>query len=99
MKSIRNSKAQDAFDAFMEQFKPIKNDINPSGSFDDCVFETYGAELEKVDAAPVENVWTLMDYGTVQFIVSGKWLVNRIGYFITEKPCEVAAGEMEFIIQ
>jgi hypothetical protein len=81
--------------AWEKEFEPIRNHLNPDagwGPMDDdqpgYLFETYGKELEFVKAQDRENVWTLIegDEGG-QFIVNGFHIVNRIGYFVTAKPC------------
>jgi hypothetical protein len=73
-----------SYDKFIEKFKPITNHIDDNASLDGTMFETYGAEMEFVNTIPVTRVWTLCDDGE-QCLVSGKYLVNRIGYIVTEK--------------
>ncbi|CAB4124041.1 hypothetical protein UFOVP45_112 [uncultured Caudovirales phage] len=71
-------------DEWDEQYTPILNHINGN---DSQMFETYGDELAFVQSQPANRVWTMLDgdEGGV-FIVNGMHLVNRIGYYITEKP-------------
>jgi hypothetical protein len=83
------------FDAWEANYKPIKNHI--TGENDDK-FETYGEELDYVrsvaDTEP-RRVWTLVDGDDGNlYIVDGYHLVNRVNYFITEKPLE-GDGYME----
>ena len=73
-----------SYDKFIEKFKPITNHIDDNASLDGTMFETYGAEMEFVNTIPVTRVWTLCDDGE-QTLISGKYLVNRIGYIVTEK--------------
>jgi hypothetical protein len=75
-------------DRFYDEFKPVKNHLLPNGApFSDCMFETYGEELEYVRKQKPEHIWTIMDGDDGNlFIGAGYHLVNRIGYLITEKP-------------
>lgn len=91
------------------EFKPVRNHFNPTADEYDTeyqMFETYGQELEFVRNSDPSYVWTYMDGddGGV-YIVSGYHLVNRIGYYITEKPhdptkyysiCVIEPDEEEF---
>ena len=72
-------------DEWYETFKPIPNHI--TGDCDtSCSFETYGDELAFVLAQPDNTIWTEMDGDEGVSIVSGYHLVNRIQYYVTEKP-------------
>lgn len=72
---------------FYEQFKPVKNHIDTNASWDGCMFETYGEELEFVKAQPEKKIWTVMDSDNGEMMVgSGFHFVNRLGYLITEEP-------------
>lgn len=84
------------FDNWVETFKPIRNTLTDSASFDDgqggLMFETYGPELDAVIAVANENprkVWTWVDGDEGSYVIDGYHLVNRIGYFITEVPAEL----------
>lgn len=91
-------------DQFYDRYKPIKNHLDDNASFDGCLFETYGKEIEHVllvrDSEP-NRVWTVVDADGQTIISNGFQLVNRIGYIITEIPfmgkfCEVIdEDEME----
>jgi hypothetical protein len=53
------------------------------------MFETYGEEFDHVWAkhqAEPNHVWTLVAEDDEYGIVNGYYLINRIGYFITEVP-------------
>lgn len=71
---------------FWEVFQPQKNQLVEDASYDGCMFETYGKELEYVIKQKPEHIWTIQDGDTMTIISSGYHLVNRIGYLITEKP-------------
>lgn len=68
------------------------------------LFETYGDELEFIMSVPAEHVWTQLDGddGGI-YIVNGRHLVNRIGYYFTARPHDpnsvitlcVVAGDCE----
>lgn len=80
-----------SYDDFINEFKPIKNYLDDNASGDGCGFETYGAELEAVRAALEKNprkVWTVVDAGGTSYIQEGYHHVNRMFYFITNKPAE-----------
>lgn len=80
------------FDEWCDTFKPIINHIDKRGaSFDNgyggVMFETYGDELKFVQEADANHIWTYGDGddgGT--YVWSGYSFVNRLGYFITERP-------------
>jgi len=78
------------WDQFVEKYKPIQNEMTELSPFWGTMFETFGDEVKKVWEAPVLNVWTLFDSDE---ITSGRWRINRLGYFITE----VARKENETI--
>lgn len=81
------------FDTWFEKFKPVVNENGDSGMIVDdksYMFETYGADMERVQQAKPECVWTMMDddEGKDTLIGDGFHRVNRIGHFITEVPAE-----------
>ena len=73
---------------FYETFKPQQNHIDNNASFNGCMYETYGDEIEYVfDLAKKSNrVWTIIegDDDTL-FFSSGFHYVNRLGFIVTEK--------------
>lgn len=74
------------WDEWQEQFKPMKNTLH---SYDPTspAFETYGEELEFVKQYVDENkVWTMIDFGYGSVIVNGMRWINRMCYYVTEKP-------------
>lgn len=74
---------------FHDEFRPVsENMVHDSESSDGPkLFETYGAELETVKKADPNKVWTLLDADEGDPIIgAGFSFVNRIGYYITEKP-------------
>lgn len=69
-----------------EQFIPLVNPFNDHG-WNSTLFETYGYDLYIVSKEPDNRVWTWVDGDDDHtYIVSGMHIVNRIGYFITDKP-------------
>jgi hypothetical protein len=85
-------------DAWEAKYKPIKNHLDD----DNDKFETYGEELDYVrsvyDTDP-RRVWTLIDGDDGNlYIVDGYHLVNRINYFVTEKPFEGQFSEVPYYI-
>ena len=68
-------------------YKPIKNNLVESSSFDGHMFETYGEEVDFVKAQDENRIWMLGDGDDGgMYIWSGWGFVNRIGYFVTEVP-------------
>ena len=82
-------------DEWYEIYKPIKNHLDSTSS----LFETYGDDVEFVNNQPYENIWTWVsgdDGGT--YLVSGRYYINRMGYFVctvpwTEQALEVLIDE------
>ena len=80
-------------DEFYERFNPIKNHFykNPEDcSFDGCMFETYGKELDYIkgliDDGGKASVWTIEEVEGKMYFVSGWHFVNRFGYIVTNEP-------------
>lgn len=87
-----------SLDLWIDTFQPTKNTLNPPDderALDGTMFETFGPELAHVQAVAKANpncVWTLLeasDNGN-WYIGHGMHVVNRVGYFITEKPLDPA---------
>src|SRR4051812_14157929 len=74
------------WEQFVEQYKPVTNEIDNNASKDNLMFETFGNELEFVNAADEHYVWTIVHDGQTEEIYPGRRFVNRLGYFITEIP-------------
>ena len=75
-------------------YEPIQNPLRGSewqssfeGGLAECMFETYGEELDFVENYDPSNIWTMIEEDGVLSLSSGKLTVNRIGYFVTEIPC------------
>jgi hypothetical protein len=86
---------EQALDAWTEKYLPIQNHLVTEAPWNGTMFETYGEEYAYVAAQPPQNVWTWMDGDTGSWIVNGLFFVNRIGYFITENPCELDIVEIQ----
>lgn len=83
-------------DIFYEKYHPVKNHLLESAPWDDCMFETFGEEVQYVcDVAnnpdTAKKVWTIVEDGGLS-IIAGYHYVNRLGYLITEEDWE---DEME----
>lgn len=76
---------EDTLDAWEKAFKPIENHISGDQGWDGLMFETYGDDLQFVVAQPQKKIWTWVDGEDGTYIINGYHLVNRIGYFVTEK--------------
>lgn len=69
-------------------YSPVKNHLDENASFDGVMFETYGQEVEYVLVKDNRYVWTYIQGDDGMYIIPNYHLVNRIGYFITNKPWE-----------
>lgn len=74
------------YSAWEETFKPIYNKLTNDDENELLTFETYGDELEFINAQANEHVWTEVDGDAGTYIVAGKHFVNRIHYYVTEVP-------------
>ena len=76
-------------DNFWEQYKPQLNHLDQQASFDGCLYETYGKELQYVftTAQHSKTIWTVIETESGGLVyVAGLRLINRIGFFITLFP-------------
>lgn len=74
-------------------YKPVSNHLDDNASFQDengvgIMFETYGEELEFIQSVDEHKVWTYVDSELGTEVLAGYYVVNRIGYFVTEVPWE-----------
>lgn len=79
------------FDKWEEAYKPQKNHLNDNAGYNGWLYETYGEEVKFVQELAKKEpnrVWTLLEGDEGMWISSGYHHVNRIGYFVTEKPCK-----------
>ena len=86
-------------DDFYEKFNPIKNHIDDNASFDGCMFETYGEELEfvqKTKETKPKTIWTILDCNGKLYVGAGYHYVNRFGYLITEEEWTDEEQEMDY---
>lgn len=86
---------EDEFDA---RFPLVPNHIAPNAPFNDCMFETYGAELDFVRRQPPGRIWTVIDADGAMAIASGYHRVNRLGYLISTVPVS-EAHEYEVVLE
>lgn len=88
-----NTKTQhiDQMEQWETKYQPVIN-ASEQSSWNGTMFETYGddyATVLTVAEKEPRRVWTWVDGDGGTFIVNGFRLVNRIGYFITEKEWNV----------
>ena len=84
---MSNNFIEMTFEEADEQFKFMVNNYDENASFDGLMFETYGDEVEYVKSKPSNRIWMYGDGDDGGlYIWSGWGFVNRIGYFISEKP-------------
>ena len=90
---------------WQEKFKPIPHHIDKKGTYFadqngvNYSFETYGKELDYIQKQKHEYIWTLGEQDGVQYITNGKWLVNRLAYFVCKNPCYEERGSTEYTYQ
>jgi hypothetical protein len=88
-------------DKFFEDYKPQVNHIlrakvgshiadEDIAPYAGCMYETFGEEIDYIKSFfnKPKHIWTIVDGEDDMVIQSGYWLVNRLGYIITEKPWE-----------
>ena len=75
----------EGLEIWMKTYKPMANPISHTSGWNGHMFETHGPELEFVLKQHPQNVWTWWDTEGGSSIVAGYHIVNRIGYFVTEK--------------
>ena len=66
-------------------YKPLSNNFS-QGAWFGTMFDIEGNQLAHVYEQDANNVWTLIAEGDVEYIVSGMYHINRLGYFVTDKP-------------
>ena len=72
-----------------EVYRPIQNHLDPFASLGGTMFETFGEEYAYVLSEDEHYVWTYVDGDNGELLLlSGFHIINRIGYFITEKMWE-----------
>lgn len=82
------------FETWETIFKPQTNTLDPHASFQNedgegIMFETFGVELEYVQATDNHYIWTYGDGDDGGgYIWNGYHYINRIGYFISTVPWE-----------
>jgi hypothetical protein len=75
-----------SIDAFFDTYRPVTNHLDDNASYDNCMFETFDAELAFVEQSKPNCIWTIVDADGIVVITNGFQFVNRIGYLITEVP-------------
>ena len=75
------------YDDWCATYAPIKNPLREDAPFDGTMLETFGDDLAFVRDQPGDIIWSLVqgDDGDL-YVVSGYHLVNRLGYFVTDRP-------------
>lgn len=80
------------YEEFVAKYKPVQNHLVEGSAFNGTMFETLGEEYDYLRELLVQGqqkrIWTYVCEGNFEMIVSGLWLVNRVGYFVTEKESE-----------
>lgn len=74
------------FIQWCEKYRPIENTLCPGAPFDGYMYETFGSEQEYVRRHSEDRIWTVVDAEGDLVMLSGWHVVNRVGFFITERP-------------
>jgi hypothetical protein len=77
---------EDEFERWVDEYDPLYNNIEKNASFDGYMWETYDEELEVVLSYNNNQIWTIVEDDGDSFVIPGFYRINRIGYFITNKP-------------
>ena len=83
---------------FYENYVPQKNHLDDNASFDGCMYETYGKEVDYVFelAKNSKKVWTIIEGDDDSMVyLAGFHRVNRLGFLVTEKEWENSDDEVE----
>jgi hypothetical protein len=82
-----------------DEYKPVKNPLDPHSCYDGCMIETFEPQYDLVRKQWYRNkkcIWTVLDgEGSGLVVVSGLHFVNRMGYIITEIPWESETIEFD----
>lgn len=76
------------------EYQPVNNTGDEYASWNGQMFETYGDDNEavlSVSTREPRRVWTLVDTDDGLVMTNGYLLVNRVGYFVTEKEWDLGA--------
>ena len=76
------------FDRWVERYRPINRSTTPGAALGGLVFLPAGSDLNFVRQQPWTRIWSLLVSDAGWHIVNGFHLVNREGYFVTEKHFE-----------
>jgi|WetSurMetagenome_2_1015567.scaffolds.fasta_scaffold370353_2 hypothetical protein len=90
-----NKTKEKNWERFVKTYKPIRNFVFPTESFDGFLFDTCKTEIAVVNGYNDKYVWTLMECDGKTFLSAGKHFVNRLGYFICGKKWENKEKEIE----
>jgi hypothetical protein len=74
------------WDTWAEKYKPKPNKFSKQP--DELMYETFGQEVEFVQAQDPRHVWTYVDGDMSSLLLAGYHYVNRLGYYVTEIPWE-----------
>jgi hypothetical protein len=74
------------YDAWVRDFQPMPNHLRNQDHGLELPYETYGEEVEYVKLQDEKHIWTEVDGDSGTYILSGWHFVNRIQYYITNKP-------------
>lgn len=88
------------YEEWAEKYQPIKNHLDKEAQDDQYTFETYGVEVGfvlGVNFVDPKRVWTLIDGSEGTYIIDGYHLVDRISYFVTQKPYEGMEGSFSML--
>lgn len=74
------------YETWTKTYSPVKNEFDLFAGYGGTMFETYGDELDFLKGVNQQQIWTLRSGDGVTSITPGYGWINRLGYFVTEKP-------------
>ena len=74
------------YDYWVDNYQPMPNHLRKQHNGLELAYETYGEEVEYVKLQDEKNIWTEVDGDFGTYIISGWHFINRIQYYITNKP-------------
>ena len=69
------------WEQWQQEYQPFTDRFNTP-----YMFETYGNDLATVEKSGEGLVWTFIETDNGTMITNGQHYVNRLGYYITNKP-------------
>lgn len=83
MTDIKLADGEISFSQWSDRYLPEENHLVTGN---ELMFETYGEQLDYVSSLNRHYVWTYVQGEMSMILVAGMGYVDRLGYYVTEKP-------------